>query len=174
MTAEHIAKATRTNPRTIRKLLGELEKNGVFSRDSNGAIYSRRMVRDSKKSKQGQEFAERRWKRPPNGSVNGPGNGQPNGSAKGSGNGLPNAHIHTHTQEKGIPHKGVYPFPEARARELRADAQLAAALPAVDETKAKAVLADLVADLTGRRRYEIQEPQLTPEEQIALLRGTAS
>lgn len=36
-------------------LLGELERNGVFSRDRKGRIYSRRMVRDAKKSAEGRK-----------------------------------------------------------------------------------------------------------------------
>lgn len=82
MTPEWIAKSLRMNPRTIRKLIRELEENGVFSRTNEGIIYCRRMVRDAEKSQQGQEFAFRRWGRksgkPPNGSGNGSGNGQPN------------------------------------------------------------------------------------------------
>lgn len=34
----------------VQILLGELERNGVFSRDRKGRIYSRRMVRDAKKA----------------------------------------------------------------------------------------------------------------------------
>lgn len=39
-------------------LLAELETNGVFSRDRNRRIYSRRMVRDEKRSQEG-----RKWKK---------------------------------------------------------------------------------------------------------------
>lgn len=34
----------------VASLLGELERNGVFSRDRHGRIYSRRMVKDARKS----------------------------------------------------------------------------------------------------------------------------
>lgn len=34
----------------IASLLGELERNGVFSRDRQGRIYSRRMIRDARKA----------------------------------------------------------------------------------------------------------------------------
>lgn len=34
----------------VRSLIGELSLNGVFSRDRNGTIYNRRMVRDAKKA----------------------------------------------------------------------------------------------------------------------------
>ena len=36
-------------------LLAELELNGVFSRDRRGRIYSRRMVRDAKRSEEGRK-----------------------------------------------------------------------------------------------------------------------
>ena len=36
-------------------LMGELERNGVFSRDRNGRIYSRRMVRDAKRTSEGKK-----------------------------------------------------------------------------------------------------------------------
>lgn len=36
-------------------LVGELERNGVFSRDRKGTIYSRRMIRDAKRSAEGRK-----------------------------------------------------------------------------------------------------------------------
>ena len=39
-------------------LMEELDRNGVFSRNRSGCIYSRRMVRDEKRSKEG-----RKWKK---------------------------------------------------------------------------------------------------------------
>lgn len=41
-----LAKLVGLSPQTTLKLLKELEENGVFSRDEDGAIYSRRMVKD--------------------------------------------------------------------------------------------------------------------------------
>ena len=41
-----LAKLVGLSPQTCLKLLTELEENGVFSKDEDGAIYSRRMVRD--------------------------------------------------------------------------------------------------------------------------------
>jgi hypothetical protein len=41
-----IARLTTGDVEEITRLLRELEENGVFSRDEDGAIYSRRMVRD--------------------------------------------------------------------------------------------------------------------------------
>jgi hypothetical protein len=41
-----LAKLVGLSPQTCLKLLKELEENKVFSRDEDGAIYSRRMVRD--------------------------------------------------------------------------------------------------------------------------------
>lgn len=42
-------------------LLGELEEVGVFSRSSNGVIYSRRMVADHKKSNVNRKNVKKRW-----------------------------------------------------------------------------------------------------------------
>jgi DNA-binding Lrp family transcriptional regulator len=39
----------------VRSLLEELERNGVLSRDRNGTIYSRRIVRDAKKARTAQK-----------------------------------------------------------------------------------------------------------------------
>jgi hypothetical protein len=41
-----LAKLAGLSPQTCKKLLDELQRNGVFSRDEEGAIYSRRMIRD--------------------------------------------------------------------------------------------------------------------------------
>jgi hypothetical protein len=41
-----IAYATRLHPKTVAKLMENLETNGVFSKNRDGVIYSRRMVRD--------------------------------------------------------------------------------------------------------------------------------
>lgn len=40
-------------------LVDELERNGVFSRDRKGRIYSRRMVRDEKRSQEGRKHKKR-------------------------------------------------------------------------------------------------------------------
>lgn len=42
----HLSRMTGISPKETRKLLKELEEAGVFSRDENGVIYSRRMVKD--------------------------------------------------------------------------------------------------------------------------------
>lgn len=42
-------------------LVAELERNGVFSRDRKGRIYSRRLVRDKKKSDEGRKHVKKRW-----------------------------------------------------------------------------------------------------------------
>jgi hypothetical protein len=47
-TTEQIARLINSLPDEVEKLLIELEKNGVFSRDKRGKIYSRRMVRAEK------------------------------------------------------------------------------------------------------------------------------
>lgn len=45
-------------------LLNELEMRGVFSRDSDGIIVSRRMIRDAERSQQGREAIAKRWGKP--------------------------------------------------------------------------------------------------------------
>ena len=45
-----IARMTGGTESEVVVLLGELERNGVFSRDRNGRIFSRRMIRDAKKA----------------------------------------------------------------------------------------------------------------------------
>ena len=48
MTEQQIARAVGEAPSVIAKLLAELESSGVFSRDDNGSIYSRRMIKDER------------------------------------------------------------------------------------------------------------------------------
>lgn len=50
-----IARATGGAVDEVNGLLDELESNGVFSRDRRGWIYSRRMIRDAKKSRNARE-----------------------------------------------------------------------------------------------------------------------
>lgn len=46
-----LAKRTHTEEQVIEQLLNELEENRVFSRDENGVIFSRRLVREAELSK---------------------------------------------------------------------------------------------------------------------------
>ena len=78
-TVGQIAKKSGIPPKKCEKLLSELETHRVFSRTDDGVIYSRRMVRDHRKSQQGQEAAAKRWHGEPNGPPNGSGNSSPNG-----------------------------------------------------------------------------------------------
>ncbi|MGX9983947.1 hypothetical protein [Methylobacterium fujisawaense] len=50
LTAPEIARLTGGHASEVEILLDELERNGVFTRDRHGRIYSRRMIRDKKKS----------------------------------------------------------------------------------------------------------------------------
>ena len=50
-----------TTEREVVKLLVELEAEGVFSRNPDGTIYSRRMVRDAAASEAGREHITKRW-----------------------------------------------------------------------------------------------------------------
>jgi hypothetical protein len=45
-----LARLTGCQESEVLSLLGELDRNGVFSRDRHGRIYSRRMVRDARKA----------------------------------------------------------------------------------------------------------------------------
>lgn len=47
---KQLAGLTNGSDREVRKLLAELEENGVFSVDEDGFIFSRRMVRDKENS----------------------------------------------------------------------------------------------------------------------------
>jgi hypothetical protein len=51
LSADRIARIVGAEVQEIERLIGELSLNGVFSRDRNGTIYNRRMVRDAKKAK---------------------------------------------------------------------------------------------------------------------------
>ncbi len=54
-----IARLTGVSEQEVESLLGELSRNGVFSRDAQGRIYCRRMVRDNRKrAKQRQNGAK--------------------------------------------------------------------------------------------------------------------
>jgi hypothetical protein len=73
---EEIARMTGFPAAAVVDLLTELERNGVYSRDRQGRIYSRRMVRDANRSNEGRKAASKRWsqasekkgeKPPPNG-----------------------------------------------------------------------------------------------------------
>ena len=48
VTLEQIAQLRGGTPAEVRRLLGELDRAGVLSRDESGVIYSRRMVRDAR------------------------------------------------------------------------------------------------------------------------------
>lgn len=61
---KQIAAITGITHREANKLMLELEAAGVFSRTSDGIIYSRRMVRDGKLSDAGREAVARRWDQP--------------------------------------------------------------------------------------------------------------
>lgn len=78
---EDVAKLCAISPGEAEVLMEELSRNGVFSRDRRGWIYSRRMTREVKKSATGKKFANKRWsqaddntgeKTLPNGYPNGP------------------------------------------------------------------------------------------------------
>lgn len=58
-TPNQLAIVTRTDPEKVVERLDELEENGVFSRTSNGTIYSRRIVKDLQKVAQAREYGKR-------------------------------------------------------------------------------------------------------------------
>lgn len=58
LAVEDIARLAGVTETEAEILMEELDRNGVFSRNRSGCIYSRRMVRDEKRSKEG-----RKWKK---------------------------------------------------------------------------------------------------------------
>lgn len=58
---EEIARMTGFPAAAVVDLLTELERNGVYSRDRQGRIYSRRMVRDANRSNEGRKAVSKRW-----------------------------------------------------------------------------------------------------------------
>lgn len=78
----------------------ELEDAAVFSRDPSGALFSRKMVRDSKKSQEQADKAAKRW------------GGNADGNASGNASGIAESHAETMPQIP-IP----YPHPELKERD---------------------------------------------------------
>lgn len=58
VTNDQIARMIGATPAEVRKAINELEGAGVFSRHEDGAIYSRRMVRDAKLIEQRREWGK--------------------------------------------------------------------------------------------------------------------
>lgn len=57
---EDIASLAGIDVPTTKSLMDELERRGVFSRDRHGVIFSRRMVRDEKRKKDGEKAQKKR------------------------------------------------------------------------------------------------------------------
>lgn len=137
-TAKKIAVSAACTEREVTKYLAELEREGVFSRDPDGTIYSRRMRKDLEASEAGRGHASKRWGEgngattdPPNGAhqPNGPPNGvatrKPNGAATSYPTSYPNT-LEAEADSETEPDKeeskvSIYnyslSFPESRARE---------------------------------------------------------
>lgn len=62
--ARQIARMVLAYGKGVGPLLNELEMRGVFSRNSDGVIVSRRMVRDAERSEIGREAIAKRWGKP--------------------------------------------------------------------------------------------------------------
>jgi hypothetical protein len=60
-TMKQIASVAGCGEKEAAKLTAELEAAGVFSRTTEGVIYSRRMVRDATRSEEGREHVAKRW-----------------------------------------------------------------------------------------------------------------
>lgn len=65
LTVDHIARLAGVSETDAASMIAELDRFGVFSRDRKGRIYSRRMVRDVKKSNEGRKNVIKRWSQPP-------------------------------------------------------------------------------------------------------------
>lgn len=162
------------NEKEIRQLLDELEENGVFSRNDDGVIFSRRMVRDAVASDAGREFVARRWNgHDPNGTPNTPPNRVPT------------------ERPKRPPKKD--PTPEPITKKLEADSEAeeekeredknksyssfgdlgsARGIEAVEGPRADPRAVDNLVEIVGRRLSSScksppgQPPRRTPDEQI--------
>jgi hypothetical protein len=60
-TVEHIARLVRASSRDVARLIEQLERNGVATRDASGCLLSRRMVHDGRVSAARAAAAGRRW-----------------------------------------------------------------------------------------------------------------
>lgn len=58
---DQLARLLSIDSTLIGSLIGDLSDNGVFSRDSDGVIFSRRMVRDAEISETSREHIAKRW-----------------------------------------------------------------------------------------------------------------
>lgn len=79
-TSAQLAAIAGCTPKVAAQLEAELEANDVFSRTADGVIYSRRMVKDARKSDAGREAADRQHGNKPSGSPTGLPSGSPIGS----------------------------------------------------------------------------------------------
>lgn len=59
LTVDAIARLAGVTETEAGNLIAELDRNGVFSRNRSGCIYSRRMVRDEKRSQEGRKHKKR-------------------------------------------------------------------------------------------------------------------
>ncbi len=59
LTPDDVARLCGTSPAEASTLISELERNGVFSRNGKGMIYSRRMVRDAKAHAESMKYGRR-------------------------------------------------------------------------------------------------------------------
>jgi hypothetical protein len=64
-TPRQLAAIVGASEREVTRYLTELEEAGVFSRTENGAIFSRRMVKDAAQSEAGREAVSKRWSKKP-------------------------------------------------------------------------------------------------------------
>jgi hypothetical protein len=84
-TDAELARMVGVSVKKIPFLISELERYGVFSRDDNGVIFCRRMIRDNATSEAGRENISKRWgpngTTPPNRGATSPPTSPPNGRA---------------------------------------------------------------------------------------------
>lgn len=88
-TNEQLSSIVGVSAKKIEKLIAELESAGVFSRDENGVMFCRRMVRDFATSEEGRQNISKRWGQsgppppnsPPTSEPNSEPNRRPNGVA---------------------------------------------------------------------------------------------
>jgi hypothetical protein len=130
-TTKQLAVNAQCSEREVVKLLAELEAAGVFSRTTDGIIYSRRMVRDAALSEQGREHARKRdyhakSTHPPNGGPNGSANGYANGYPSGDPTSPPNgpeSESQKRESKQESSSSNLLSLEKKRARELKTEAK---------------------------------------------------
>lgn len=131
-------------------LMDELDRNGVFSRDRKGRIYSRRLVRDRKRSDEGRKHVKKRWEQPPENSAENPEpNRPPTRSPKTQ---KPEARV----QNKGSPPDGFDAFWAECLRKVKKPEAMKAYARAIGRASPETILEGMRRYSAAKRGAELQ------------------